>query len=210
MTEKVNIMTNTKPTPAETGDAMNEAIARRVAALRKSNQLTFDELAARSDISKGMLVQIEQGRANPSISTLCKLAAGLRVSVADLVNAGDHPSRSVRIVPPGSAPVLWQGPKGGSATLLVGAEGPDMLELWDWCLMSGERFESRPHPAGTQELLSVIEGTLALEIDGHSHLVGAGSSASARTDCAHAYACHGKKKVRFSMVVYESAEGVMH
>jgi len=205
LTDKVNIMTKPDPTPAETGDAMNEAIARRVAALRKSGQLTFDALAARSDISKGMLVQIEQGRANPSISTLCKLAAALRVSVADLVDSADYPNRAVRIVPPGTAPVLWQGPKGGSATLLVGAEGPDMLELWDWCLMPGERFESRPHPAGTQELLNVIEGTLALEVDGHSHLIGAGVSASARTDCAHAYACHGKKKVRFSMVVYESA-----
>ena len=198
-------MTNSKPIPAETGDAMNEAIARRVAALRKSGQLTFDELAARSDISKGMLVQIEQGRANPSISTLCKLAAALRVSVADLVNSDEQSSRAVRVVPPGTAPVLWRGPKGGSATLLVGAEGPDMLELWDWCLMPGERFESRPHPMGAQELLNVIEGTLALEIDGHSHLVGAGASVAARTDCAHAYAGHGKKKVRFTMVVYESA-----
>jgi transcriptional regulator with XRE-family HTH domain len=198
-------MTKPKPAPTETGEAMNEAIARRVASLRKGSRLTFDALAARSDISKGMLVQIEQGHANPSISTLCKLAAALRVSVADLVNSDSHAYRAVRIVAPGTAPILWQGPKGGTATLLVGAEGPDMLELWDWCLLPGERFESRPHPAGTQELLNVIEGTLSLEVDGASHLVSAGSSASARTDCTHAYACHGKKKVRFSMVVYESA-----
>ncbi|WP_374653511.1 helix-turn-helix domain-containing protein [Dongia sp.] len=184
---------------------MNEAIARRVSSLRKGAQLTFDELAARSDISKGMLVQIEQGRANPSISTLCKLAAALRVSVSDLVSTDNHPSRSVRIVAPGTSPVLWQGPKGGSATLLIGSEGPDMLELWDWCMVPGERFEARPHPAGTQELLNVVEGTLALEVDGRSYLVSAGSSAFARTDCAHAYACHGKKKVRFSMVVHENA-----
>jgi transcriptional regulator with XRE-family HTH domain len=198
-------MTDPKPTPIETGDAMNEAIARRVASLRKGSRLTFDALAARSDISKGMLVQIEQGHANPSISTLCKLAAALRVSVADLVNNDSHLNRAVRIVTPGTAPVLWQGPKGGTATLLVGAEGADMLELWDWSLAPGERFESRPHPTGTQELLNVVEGTLSLEVDGASHLVSAGSSASARTDCAHAYACHGKKKVRFSMVVYEAA-----
>ncbi len=198
-------MTQAESKTPETGDAMNEAIARRVGALRKGSQLTFDELAARSDISKGMLVQIEQGRANPSISTLCKLAAALRVSVADLVSDGEGPNPSVRIVPPGTAPVLWHGPKGGAAALLVGSEGPDMLELWDWSLLPGERFEARPHPAGTQELLHVVEGTLALEVDGRSHLVSAGSSAVARTDCAHAYVCHGKKKVRFSMVVYETA-----
>jgi transcriptional regulator with XRE-family HTH domain len=189
----------------ESGDVMNEAIARRVASLRKGNQLSFDELAARSDISKGMLVQIEQGRANPSISTLCKLAAALRVSVADLVNLDTHSNRLVRIVDPGTAPVLWQGSKGGSATLLVGSEGPDMLELWEWVMAPGERYEARPHPAGTQELLNVIEGTLALEVDGATHLINAGASAFARTDCAHAYGCHGKKKLRFTMVVYENA-----
>jgi transcriptional regulator with XRE-family HTH domain len=199
------MMTAAAPRAPEAGDEMNEAIARRVASLRKGGQLTFDELAARSDISKGMVVQIEQGRANPSISTLCKLAAALRVSVADLVGAGNQPQKSVRVVAPGTAPVLWQGPKGGSATLLVGSEGPDMLELWDWCLVPGERFEARPHPTGTRELLNVVEGTLALEVDGHSHLIGAGSSAFARTDCAHAYACHGMKRVRFSMVVHEDA-----
>lgn len=63
----------------------------------------------------------------------------------------------------------------------------------------------RPHPVGTQELLHVLEGTLALEVDGRSHLIGAGSWAVARTDCAHAYSCQGKKKVRFSMVVCETA-----
>jgi quercetin dioxygenase-like cupin family protein len=78
-----------------------------------------------------------------------------------------------------------------------------MLELWEWCLLPGERFESRPHPAETQELLHVIEGTLALEVDGGTHLIGAGASAVAQTDCAHAYACHGKKRLRFSLVVYE-------
>jgi transcriptional regulator with XRE-family HTH domain len=197
-------MGQTQAEPAANGDAMNEAIARRVGALRKGRRLTFDELAARSDLSKGMLVQIEQGRANPSISTLCKLAAALRVSVADLVSAADAAGGSVRIVAPGTAPVLWQGPKGGAATLLVGSEGPDMLELWAWSLLPGERFEARPHPVGTQELLHVIEGTLALEVDGRSHLIGAGSSAVARTDCAHAYSCQGKRKVRFSMVVCET------
>ena len=184
---------------------MNEAIARRVAALRKSSKLTFDELAARSDISKGMLVQIEQGRANPSISTLCKLAAGLRVSVADLVNVDNRSTRHVRIVAPGTSPILWKGPKGGSATLQVGSEGPDMLELWDWHLMPGEKFEARAHSADTRELVNVIEGTLALEVDGHTYLVSAGSSAIARTDCAHSYACHGKKRLHFTMVVHEDA-----
>ena len=66
-------------------NSINGLIARRIAQFRKGQSLSFDALAARSDISKGMLVAIEQGTANPSIGTLCKLAATLRVSLSELL-----------------------------------------------------------------------------------------------------------------------------
>jgi transcriptional regulator with XRE-family HTH domain len=195
-------------TRLQTGDAaerMNGAIARRIGLLRGAKRLSFDELAARSGVSKGMLVQIEQGRANPSIATLCRLAAGLRVSVADLIASGDEAHSAVQVVAADATRVLWKGPNGGSAALLVGSEGPDMLELWDWTLQPGERFEARPHSAGTLELVHVVTGSLALEVEGVVHVVAAGSSAFARTDRPHAYMCHGRRRTHFTMVVSEQA-----
>ena len=196
-------MTERGMAPDDPAGAMNNAIARRIAALRKGRQLSFDELAARSGVSKGMLVQLEQGRANPSIATLCRLAAGLRVSVADLIASAGDAARAVQIVAADAARILWNGPKGGSAALLVGSDGPDMLELWDWTLQPGERYEARPHTAGTRELVHVITGTLELEVDGAAEIVVAGASAFARTDRPHAYACSGRKRTRFTMVVSE-------
>jgi transcriptional regulator with XRE-family HTH domain len=185
------------------GDEVNGLIARRVADLRKVRNLSFDALAARSEISKGMLVAIEQGCANPSIGTLCKLAAALRVSLAELLEEGPRPLNRVQIVSPGQANVLWQGAKGGLATLLIGSSGPDMLELWEWTLFPGETFKSKRHAMGTVELLSVKEGTLALEVDGIDHLIPAHHRAVAMTDQPHAYRCHGEKRTRFAMVVHE-------
>ncbi len=185
------------------GGEVNGLIARRVADLRRARNLSFDALAGRSEISKGMLVAIEQGRANPSIGTLCKLAGALRVSLAELLAEGPRPLDRVQIVSPEQASVLWHGTKGGLATLLVGSAGPDMLELWEWTLFPGEKFQSKRHPKGTVELLSVHEGTLALEVDATEHLIAAHYRAVAMTDQAHAYRCHGKKRVRFSMVVHE-------
>jgi transcriptional regulator with XRE-family HTH domain len=188
-------------------EAMNGTIARRIAALRKGKELTFDELAARSGVSKGMLVHIEQGRANPSIAILCKLAASLRVSVAHLVAIDDDGAGRVRIVSDEKAPVLWRGPRGGVARLLIGSDGLGMFELWEWCLEPGERYEAHRHGAGTVELIHVREGVLSLEIAGAPHLVRAGSSALARTDCAHGYACYGRKKTRLTMAVTDPHEG---
>jgi transcriptional regulator with XRE-family HTH domain len=205
MTEGVNILTNAIPTAEDAAELLNGSIARRIALLRKGKQQSFDELAIRSGVSKGTLVHIEQGRANPSIATLCRLAAGLGVSVADLIATGDETKNPVQIVPSDETRILWKGPRGGSAALLVGSDGPDMLELWSWILQPGERYESRPHPVGTLELIHVERGCLALEVDGVVQDVVAGASAFARTDRPHAYACTGRKRTLFAMAVCEPA-----
>lgn len=203
MTKIVNILTEPIPASGDAADQLNGAIARRIALLRRGKQQTFDQLAVRSGVSKGMLVQIEQGRANPSIATLCRLAAGLGVSVADLMSVADEPGNPVQVVASDETRILWKGPRGGSAALLIGSVGPDMLELWSWTLQPGERYEARPHSVGTLELVHVQQGSLALEVNGIVTLIAAGASAFARTDRPHAYACGSRKRVLFSMVVFE-------
>lgn len=178
-----------------------EIVSSRIRDRRRDQRLSLDRLAALAGVSKGMLVQIEQGHANPSIATLCKVAAALGASVADLVQvAGQHPAE---VMPAASPRLLWRGPKGGSATLLVGSAGPDMLELWSWELRPGERYEAPAHPQGTQELLHVVRGRLALAFGEVSYVIETGGSAVAHTDRPHAYACDGKRPAHFTMVVAE-------
>src|SRR5947208_354295 len=173
----------------------------RIKARRRDRGLSLDRLAALADVSKGVLVQIENGEANPSIATLCKVAAALGASVADLVQVSTE--QPAEVLPAGAPRLLWRGPKGGTATLLVGASGPDMLELWAWELRPGERYDAPAHPEGTQELIHVSQGGLALAFGEVRYVVRAGGSAVAHTDRPHAYACDGSKPVRFTMVVAE-------
>jgi DNA-binding XRE family transcriptional regulator len=197
MTASVNIST---AADRRGGDVI-ETLSRSIQARRRERRLSLDQLSTRSGVSKGMLVQIERGATNPSIGTLCKVAAALGASIADLVNAAG-PSRAGVVPAPGPR-VLWKGPKGGAATLLVGSTGPDMLELWTWDLRPGERYDAIAHPAGTQELLHVLHGRLALTVEGITFAITAGRAASALTDRPHAYACLGGRPVRFTMVVAE-------
>lgn len=205
----VNILTmnsNKSTTVDDEAELVSKAIQSRIAATRRARGLTFDQLATLSGVSKGMLVQIEQGKANPSIAILCKVASALRVSVAELVETPDESRSPVRSIPADDAKQLWSGPNGGSAVLLVGTEGPDMLELWHWELHPGERFEAQPHSRGTRELLNVTQGTLELEVDGVSYPLGKGGSAVARTERPHAYACAGSTVTKFTMVVLEPGQ----
>jgi transcriptional regulator with XRE-family HTH domain len=207
MTELVNILTKPDDSVVSSAGELNMAIASRIQKLRKARQFSFDQLAQRAGVSKGILVQIEQGRANPSISTLCRVAAGLGVAVAELVQSADPERKPVRVMTSDQIPELWTGHAGGSASLVIGSEGPDMLELWTWVLQPSERFDAQPHPPNTQELVYVLEGTLSLEVDGVSYMIKQGMAAQAWTDRPHAYASASSTVTRFTMVVQEPHPG---
>ena len=197
MTDKVNIMTDSGADVAQ----VSLAVANRIRNWRKDKKLSLDELSRRASVSKGMLVEIEKGAANPSIAILCKLAAALGVSVADIVNVSSEPV--VHVIEKQAIPVLWQGAKGGSARLLAGTAGPDMIELWQWEMQPGEHFSSPGHPAGTCELLHVNEGVLSLTVGETVTQVEAGASAVAKTEAAHGYGNEGDTVLRFTMTVAE-------
>ena len=197
MTDKVNIMTEQGADVAQ----VSLAVANRIRSWRKDKKLSLDELSRRASVSKGMLVEIEKGAANPSIAILCKLAAALGVSVADIVNVSSEPV--VHVIEKQAIPVLWQGAKGGSARLLAGTAGPDMIELWQWEMQPGEHFSSPGHPAGTCELLHVNEGVLSLTVGETVTQVEAGASAVAKTEAAHGYGNEGDTVLRFTMTVAE-------
>ncbi|MGX9866726.1 XRE family transcriptional regulator [Pseudomonas moraviensis] len=201
MTKKVNI-------PTEAGadvQTVSAAVSRTLKQKRKQQSITLDELSRRSGVSKGMVVEIEKGSANPSIATLCKIAAALGLSVADFVNVAATPT--AHLIDSQDIPTLWSGELGGSARLLAGTSGPNMLELWRWELFPGESFASSGHPSGTTELFHVEKGTLHLTVGDAELIVGPGCSAVARTDVAHGYANHGRSKLVFTMSVTELHQG---
>lgn len=196
MTDKVNIMTD-----AGADVARKPGRREPYPQLAEREKLSLDELSRRASVSKGMLVEIEKGAANPSIAILCKLAAALGVSVADIVNVSSEPQ--IHIIQEEAIPVLWQGAQGGYARLLAGTAGPDMIELWQWEMHPGETFTSPGHPAGTFELLHVNEGVLTLTVDETVAQVNAGASAVAKTEAAHGYANESDTVLRFTMTVAE-------
>src|SRR6478752_643005 len=74
------------------------AVARTLQALRADRGWSLDQLAARSGVSKGVLVALEQGRSNPNLATLARIGDAFGVPVPLLVALGDQPARLTMIV----------------------------------------------------------------------------------------------------------------
>jgi transcriptional regulator with XRE-family HTH domain len=191
MTNKVNISTGL----GADVQTVSEAVARRLKLERQSQKISLDELSRRAGVSKGMVVEIEKCAANPSIAILCKLAAALGLSVADVVNVARAPS--AHLIKGEDIPTLWTGPSGGSARLLAGTSGPNMLELWRWDLFPEETFASSEHPKDTTELFHVTVG--------ESELIITKGRAVAKTDVPHTYSNTCTIKARLRDVCHRTA-----
>lgn len=174
-------------------------IAARVRAGRAQNRWTLDELAARSGVSRRLLVGIEQADANPSLSTLLKLAAALGTSLSALLEE-QPPDRLLGVVPQRDAKTLWSTDAGSCARLLV-SRGP--LELWTWTLQPGDRRDSEPHRSRSLELLTVDVGKLTLEVGHERAEVTAHESAWFDPTLPHAYGNHTTTQTTFTLVVLE-------
>ncbi|MCK1817271.1 XRE family transcriptional regulator [Streptomyces sp. XM4011] len=180
-------------------DQFTQSLARNLRRLRTERGFTLDALAARAGISRGMLIQIEQARTNPSVGTVVKVGDALGVSITTLLDFDRGPA--VRVVTGDQAVRLWSTEAGSHSTLLAGTEAPGPLELWRWRLMPGEGSDSDPHPVGTSELVHVTAGVLTLVLDGEDNPVPAGASASYESHVAHSYRNDGPEPVEFMMAV---------
>jgi transcriptional regulator with XRE-family HTH domain len=177
---------------------LTSSLAGTLQSLRAERGWSLDHLAARSGVSKGVLVAIEQARSNPNLGTLARISDAFGVPVIQLLDNPDEPR--VRITGPGQARTLWQGPSGGTGTIIAATQAPWAAELWRWILQPGESFGGDAHAAASRELAWVETGTLTLTVAGARHQIGPGECARFPGSLPHSYANEGDTTVTLTMI----------
>src|SRR4051812_40108814 len=77
------------PTPTE------PPVGARVRALREAMSLSLRDLAARTGVSAPMLSQVERGETSPTLSVATRIAAGLELSLSQLLRLDEAEGVSV-------------------------------------------------------------------------------------------------------------------
>ena len=185
--------------------ALALAIGVRVKHERHARRWTLDQLAAAAGVSRRMVINVEQGAANPSVGTLLRISDALGVGLPALV-APPQPE-PVRVTRSGDGAVLWSSESGGRGVLVAGTDPPDVVELWDWSLAPGDQHLSEAHTPGTKELVQVQQGTIMVNVADQSVTLAAGDAVAFPGDVAHAYANPGPQPARFSLAVFEPGVG---
>ncbi len=81
------------------------AIGVRVKQERLARRWTLDRLAEAAGVSRRMVVNVEQGAANPSVGTLLRLSDALGVGLPALVEPPDP--AAMRVTRSGEGAALW-------------------------------------------------------------------------------------------------------
>ena len=185
--------------------ALAQAIGRRVRQERQSRRWTLDRLAETAGVSRRMVVNVEQGAANPSVGTLLRIGDALGIGLPALVEPPQL--KPVRVIRHGDGAALWSSQAGGQGVLVAGTEPPDVVELWDWTLAPGDQHVSEAHSPGTKELVQVQQGAIAIEVAGQPVGLDAGDAVTFPGDVAHSYANPGTQPARFSLAVFQPGVG---
>ncbi len=179
---------------------VNGAVGERVRALRDGMDLSLRDLAQRSGVSAPMLSQVERGETSPTLSVAGKIAAGLDLSLSQLLRLDEQAHvvvtrrRERRSHRRGGHRVEELTPP------LPGQRADVSMHLLDPGTATGDAGDPPMHEPGSRETVVVLEGSLTLVVDGVRHELNEGDSVTFDADLTHHFLNEGTAPTRFIAV----------
>jgi transcriptional regulator with XRE-family HTH domain len=189
--------------PLPPGDELGAAeMARRVGEnlrrRRKTRNMSLDELAVASGVSRAALSQIETEKGNPTVGVLWKIAVGLGIPFAELIG---ETRGSVGVLRRGDVQVLRSADGKMESRPLTPAGAAPGAEVYELRLAPRAVHASEAHAPGTREIVIVLAGQLKLRVDGEMYDLMQGDSVSFAADKAHAYENPGGGEARYQDII---------
>ncbi|HWQ42030.1 MAG TPA: helix-turn-helix domain-containing protein [Desulfosporosinus sp.] len=180
-------------------DKLNLVIAESLKRLRADKKLSLDNVAKLSGVSKSMLGQIERGEVNPTVSTLWKIANGLKISFTQLMS---RPESDIEIVDKAKIQALIEDNGKVRNFPIFPFDSTRRFEMYSLELDGGGYLEAEAHPHGTQEFITVFSGEVTINVSGEGFVVTTGNSMRFKADSPHTYKNSGDTICSLSMVIY--------
>lgn len=193
-----------KASPPVDGDElgaaeMNRRVADNLREQRKLRDLSLDELATRSGVSRATLSQVETCKTNPTLGILWKIAAGLGLPFAALL--GEAKPERVRVLRRPDMVSLRSSDGRMESRALMPAGASPGVESYELRLAARALSPSEPHARGTTESVVVLTGVLRLHVESEVYDLAAGDSAWFEADVSHAYENPGRSEARYLNVI---------
>ncbi len=162
----------------------------RLKAAREAKNYTLKQTSEISGLSTGFISQVERGQADPSLSSLKKLAGALGLKLGDLF---EHSSAEHVFVKKGNGRIL-NIDSHVNCELLASSFNKIMDPMIKLVLPGGESGLVDPHEG--EEFIYVLEGNLQVTLGETTYLMGEGDSLYFHGDQPHAWKNTGDAECR--------------
>ncbi|QYJ15224.1 hypothetical protein Rxycam_01039 [Rubrobacter xylanophilus DSM 9941] len=169
-------------------------VGRRIRRARVARGMTLEGLSAASGVSVAHLSRLESGGRQPSLATLLSVAAGLGVSISELIEERPRPGIVVR----GSESPVFEG-NGMRFQPLTPEAGPAGISAVK-VIFPKDRRETECHRHEGEEWLYVVSGRLRLTLGGEVVELEAGDAAYFDGTLEHSFDVLGDEDVEMLMV----------
>jgi transcriptional regulator with XRE-family HTH domain len=180
-------------------DHLNTILAQNLKKIREEKKLSLDKVAKLTGVSKSMLGQIERGETNPTISTVWKIANGMKVSFTSLIN---QPQLETQVIKKGEIEALTECNGKYVVYPFFPYEEGRRFEIYKVDIEKGGYLDAEAHNSGAYEFITVFEGELTIRIGDEEYTIRAGEAIKFKADRKHFYHNSGEEALKISMVIY--------
>jgi transcriptional regulator with XRE-family HTH domain len=194
-----------RPVAAPGDDVGAAELGRRVAEnlrqRRKARNMSLDDLARASGVSRAALSQIETCKSNPTVGVLWKIAVGLGIPFAELIGA---PRSGAAVLRREDSQLLRSSDGRFESRPLTPAGASPLVELYELRVAARSTHRSEAHAPGTHEVVVVLTGQLRLHVDQEVYELASGDSIAFAADRPHSYENPAGAEARYhNVIVYE-------
>ncbi len=178
---------------------INLIIAKNLKGFRESKKLSLERVSELTGVSKTMIGQIERGESSPTITTIWKIANGLKISFTSLIN---DPQPDTKVISKNEIQILSEDNGKYRVYPYFPFEDDRRFEVYSIEIEEGGSVEANSHREGTEEFITVFEGELTISVNSNEYTVKSGNAIRFKADRAHSYYNRGKTLTRLSMIIY--------
>ncbi|MFW6678210.1 helix-turn-helix domain-containing protein [Lacrimispora sp. AGF001] len=180
-------------------DNLSLVISENLKRVREEKKLSLDTVAKLSGVSKSMLGQIERCEVNPTVSTMWKIANGLKVSFSRLINQAET---NIELIDINSLEPLLEDEGRVKIYPTFSFDSTRRVEIYSVEFQTDGYLSTEPHLQGTQEFLTVFSGEVTVTIGGKSFVVNERKAIRFKADEPHSYENTGGAMCKLDMVIY--------
>jgi len=159
-------------------------VGREIQRLRFLNNLTLDQLARKSGVSKSILSQIERDLSNPTLATIWRITKALESSLDDVFFSKEGDTFFEKLTQNATPEVTSEDGK-FRLRILGTLNMVASIQWYEFNAEPGAVLDSKTHGSGSIESVTLCTGNLMIIINGEKKYLSAGETIRYRTDASH-------------------------